>query len=219
MDKAKPFCISKREVWEAYKRVKANHGAAGVDGQSIAEFEEDLKNNLYKLWNRMTSGSYFPRLCDGWRYPRTMAVGSRLLGIPTVADRIAQTVVKDYLEPILDACFHPDSYGYRPQKSAKEALAMARARCWRYDWVLELDIRAFFDNLSHELAATGATPSHRLQVGTVVRRAVVEGARAVGRRELGGSGQRDASRRCCESAVEQSLFALCVRSVDAQALP
>src|SRR5262250_2824353 len=151
MDRAKPFCIPKRAVWEAYKRVRANHGAAGVDGQTIAEFEEDLKDNLYKLWNRMSSGSYMAPPVRRVEIPKGDGGGVRLLGIPSVADRVAQTLVKDYLEPILDACFHVDSYGYRPMKSAKEALAMARTRCWRYDWVLELDIRAFFDNLSHEL--------------------------------------------------------------------
>ena len=151
MDKAKPFCIPKRAVWEAYKRVRANHGAAGVDGQSIAQFEADLSNNLFKLWNRMSSGSYFPPPVRGVEIPKGNAGGVRLLGIPTVADRVAQTVVQEFLEPELDACFHPDSYGYRPGKSAKEALGMARQRCWRYDWVLELDIRAFFDNLYHAL--------------------------------------------------------------------
>jgi RNA-directed DNA polymerase len=151
MDRAKPFCIPKRAVWEAYKRVRANHGAAGVDGQTVAEFEEDLKGNLYQLWNRMSSGSYIAPPVRRVEIPKDNGSGIRLLGIPSVADRVAQTVVKDYLEPILDACFHVDSYGYRPMKSAKDALAMARARCWRYDWVLELDIRAFFDNLSHEL--------------------------------------------------------------------
>lgn len=151
MDEAKPFCIPKRAVWEAYKRVRANHGAAGVDGQSIAQFEADLSNNLFKLWNRMSSGSYFPPPVRGVEIPKDNGSGVRLLGIPTVADRVAQTVVKELLEPELDACFHPDSYGYRPGRSAKEALGMARQRCWRYDWVLELDIRAFFDNLDHAL--------------------------------------------------------------------
>ena len=151
MDEAKPFCIPKRAVWEAYKRVRANRGAAGVDGQSIADFEEDLSNNLYRIWNRMTSGSYFPPPVRRVEIPKDNGAGVRLLGVPTVADRVAQTVVKEYLEPQLDACFHPDSYGYRPGRSAKEAVGMARARCWRYDWVLELDIRAFFDNLDHAL--------------------------------------------------------------------
>lgn len=151
MDKAKPFCISKRAVWEAYKRVKVNRGAAGVDEQSIEDFEEDLSGNLYKIWNRMCSGSYFPPPVLRVEIPKDNGTGVRPLGIPTVSDRIAQTVCKNYLEPILEAIFDEDSYGYRPDRSAKEAIAMTRTRCWRYDWVLELDIRSFFDNLNHEL--------------------------------------------------------------------
>jgi group II intron reverse transcriptase/maturase len=150
VNRAKPFCISKREVWEAYKLVKANKGAAGVDGQSIAEFEEDLKDNLFKIWNRMSSGSYFPPPVRRVDIPKDNG-GIRPLGIPTVADRIAQTVVKRYLEPILEEQFHPDSYGYRPGKSAREAVGVARQRCWRYDWVLDLDIKGFFDNIDHDL--------------------------------------------------------------------
>jgi RNA-directed DNA polymerase len=150
VDKAKPFCIAKHEVWEAYKRVKANRGAAGVDEQSIAEFDEDLSNNLYRIWNRMSSGSYQPPPVrrvdidkgDGRKRP---------LGIPTVSDRIAQTVVKRYIEPILEPLFHGDSYGYRPGRSAHQALSVARQRCWRYNWVLDLDIKGFFDNIDHEL--------------------------------------------------------------------
>ena len=137
--KAKPFCISKREVWEAYKRVKANQGAAGVDGQSIEEFESEWKDNLYKLWNRMSSGSYFPPPVRRVEIPKGDG-RTRPLGIPTVMDRIAQTVVKGYLEPEVDKCFHRDSYGYRPGKSAIDAVGQARKRCWRYDWVLDLDI-------------------------------------------------------------------------------
>ena len=150
MNKAKPFCISKREVWEAYKRVKANKGAAGVDGQSIAEFEEDLKNNLFKIWNRMSSGSYFPPPVRRVEIPKDNS-GTRPLGIPTVADRIAMTVVKRYLDPILEKYFHPDSYGYRPDKSAIEAVGVARQRCWRHDWVLDLDIKGFFDSIDPNL--------------------------------------------------------------------
>lgn len=150
MDKAKPFSISKWEVWESYKRVKANKGAAGVDGQSIAAFEEDLKDNLFKVWNRMSSGSYFPPPVRRVDIPKDNG-GTRPLGIPTVADRIAQMVVKRYLEPILEVHFHPDSYGYRPGKSAIEAIGVARQRCWRYDWVLDLDIKGFFDNIDHDL--------------------------------------------------------------------
>ena len=150
MNKAKPFSISKWEVWEAYKRVKANKGAAGVDGQSIAEFEEDLKDNLFKIWNRMSSGSYFPLPVRRVDIPKDNG-GTRPLGIPAVVDRIAETVGKRYLEPILEEHFHPDSYGYRPKKSAIEAIGAARQRCWRYDWVLDLDIKGFFDSIDHGL--------------------------------------------------------------------
>jgi RNA-directed DNA polymerase len=150
VDKAKPFCISKREVWEAYKRVKSNGGAAGVDGQSIEEFEEDLKKNLYRIWNRMSSGSYFPPPVRRVDIPKGDG-RLRPLGIPTVSDRIAQMVVKRYLEPILEPIFHDDSYGYRPGRSAHHALSVTRKRCWRRDWVLDLDIKGFFDNIDHEL--------------------------------------------------------------------
>jgi group II intron reverse transcriptase/maturase len=150
LDKAKPWSIPKQQVWEAYKRVKANRGAAGVDDQSIEGFERDLKNNLYKLWNRMSSGSYFPPPVKRVQIAKRGG-GTRPLGIPTVADRIAQAVVKAYLEPELEKCFHPDSYGYRPGKSALQAVGVARERCWRYAWALDLDIRAFFDSIPHEL--------------------------------------------------------------------
>ena len=150
MDKAKPFCIAKRDVWEAYKRVKANRGAAGVDGESIAAFDSDLKNNLYRIWNRMSSGSYFPPPVRRVDIPKDGGK-TRPLGIPTVSDRIAQTVVQRYLEPILEPVFHVDSYGYRPGRSAHDALAAARQRCWRHDWVIDLDIRSFFDEIDREL--------------------------------------------------------------------
>jgi RNA-directed DNA polymerase len=150
MDEAKPFLIPKREVWEAFKRVKANQGAAGVDGQSIDDFEANLSGNLYKLWNRMSSGSYFPPPVRRVDIPKASG-GVRPLGIPTVADRIAQEVARRYLEPILEPVFHPDSFGYRPGKSAIDAVAKARERCWRYDWVLDLDIKGFFDSIDWEL--------------------------------------------------------------------
>jgi len=150
VDKAKPFDIPKREVWEAFKRVKANQGAAGVDGQSIAEFEANLSGNLYKLWNRMSSGSYFPPPVRRVDIPKADG-GTRPLGIPTVADRIAQEVARRYLEPILEPLFHVDSYGYRPGKSAIDAVRTARQRCWRYDWVLDVDIKGFFDSIDWEL--------------------------------------------------------------------
>ena len=150
MGEAKPFPIPKREVWEAFKRVKANQGAAGVDGQSIAEFEADLSNNLYKLWNRLSSGSYFPPPVKRVDIPKASG-GTRPLGIPTVADRVAQEVARRYLEPILEPVFHPDSYGYRPGKSAIDAVRTARERCWRYDWVLDLDVKGYFDSIDWEL--------------------------------------------------------------------
>ena len=153
MDKAKPFDIPKREVWEAFKRVKANQGAAGGDGQSIAEFEANLSGNLYKLWNRMSSGSYLPPPVRRVDIPKADG-GTRPLGIPTVADRIAQEVARRYLEPILEPLFHVDSYGYRPGKSAIDAVRTARQRCWRYDWVLDLDVRSYFDSIDWELMLT-----------------------------------------------------------------
>jgi len=150
LDKAKPFSISKQAVWEAFKRIKANQGAAGVDGQSIEEFEKDLSNNLYKLWNRMSSGSYLPPPVRRVDIPKPDG-RMRPLGIPTVADRVAQMVVKQDLEPILEPHFHPDSYGYRPGKSAMDAVGIARKRCWKYHWALDLDIKSFFDTIDHEL--------------------------------------------------------------------
>jgi RNA-directed DNA polymerase len=150
MSEAKPFSISKWEVWEAYQKVKAHQGAAGVDGQSMAEFETREKDNLYRIWNRMSSGSYFPPPVRTVTIPKANG-GERTLGIPTVSDRIAQMVVKSRLEPVVDPLFHPDSYGYRPGKSAVEAVGQTRQRCWKLDWVIDLDIKGFFDNIDHDL--------------------------------------------------------------------
>ena len=150
MTAAKPFTIPKGLVYEAFLAVKANAGSAGVDKETIADFERDLKGNLYRVWNRMSSGSYFPPPVRAVAIPKKTG-GERILGVPTVADRVAQTVVKAVLEPLLEPIFLPDSYGYRPEKSALDAIAVTRERCWRYDWVLEFDIRGLFDNISHEL--------------------------------------------------------------------
>jgi RNA-directed DNA polymerase len=150
MDKAKSYYISKHVVWEAYKRVKANRGAAGIDDVTIKEFEENLEDNLYKIWNRMSSGSYFPPAVKAVEIPKPDGK-KRKLGIPTVSDRIAQMVVKIYLEPNIEPQFHENSYGYRPNKSGLEAVGVARKRCWKYDWVIDIDIKGFFDNLDHEL--------------------------------------------------------------------
>ena len=146
----KPHDIPKALVWEAYLSVKANGGSAGIDQESLGQFEENLSNNLYKLWNRMCSGSYFPPPVKGVPIPKKSG-GVRMLGVPTVADRVAQTVVKQLLEPVIDPVFHPNSYGYRPGRSAHDAIAMVRRRSWEYDWVVEFDIKGLFDNIDHEL--------------------------------------------------------------------
>ena len=146
----KPFNIDKKLVYEAYQAVQSNGGAAGVDGQTIEQFEADLKSNLYKIWNRMSSGTYFPPPVRAVPIPKKSG-GQRILGVPTVADRVAQMVVKQIIEPTLDSVFLADSYGYRPSKSALDAVGVTRERCWRYDWVLEFDIKGLFDNIDHEL--------------------------------------------------------------------
>ncbi len=150
MTSTKPYVIAKRAVWEAYQQVKANRGAAGIDDETIVMLEQNLSRNLYKLWNRMSSGSYFPPPVKQVEIPKAKG-GTRKLGIPTVSDRIAQTVVKRIIEPMLDPIFHPDSYGYRPGRSAKQAIAVTRKRCWQYDWVVEFDIKAAFDQIDHGL--------------------------------------------------------------------
>lgn len=150
MSKTKPFSISKKSVMAAWERVKANKGSVGIDEESIQDFEKNLKDNLYKIWNRMSSGTYFPLPVKAVEIPKSDG-RIRLLGIPTVSDRVAQAVVKLHLEPTVDLKFHEDSYGYRPGKSALDAVGVARKRCWRQDWVIDLDIKGFFDNLDHEL--------------------------------------------------------------------
>jgi group II intron reverse transcriptase/maturase len=147
---SKPFNIDKRQVYEAYLQVRSNGGAAGVDGVTIEQFESDLKGNLYKIWNRMSSGAYFPPPVRAVSIPKKSG-GQRILGVPTVADRVAQTVVKQLIEPTLDAIFLADSFGYRPGKSALDAVGVTRERCWKYDWVLEFDIKGLFDNIDHAL--------------------------------------------------------------------
>ena len=146
----KPFQISKQIVWDAYRQVRSRKGAAGVDAQSIEDFERDLKKNLYRIWNRMSSGTYFPPPVLQVVIPKRDG-GDRKLGVPTISDRIAQTVVKSVLEPLVEPRFHPDSYGYRPGRSAHEAVRRARERCWSFNWVLDLDVQSFFDTLDHAL--------------------------------------------------------------------
>ena len=153
MEKTKPFSISKHVVYEAYKRVKANKGTYGIDEQSIGEFETNLNDNLYKIWNRMSSGTYFPKPVRAVAIPKKN-VGTRILGIPTVEDRIAQMTAKMYFEPCVEPMFYADSYGYRPNKSMKQALGVTRERCWRKDYVLEFDIKGLFDNIRHDYLMT-----------------------------------------------------------------
>lgn len=166
MKSTKSFVIAKREVWEAYQQVKANRGAAGIDEETIAMFDQNLSRNLYKLWNRMSSGSYFPPPVKQVEIPKAKG-GTRKLGIPTVSDRIAQTVVKRAIEPILDPIFHPDSYGYRPGRSAKQAIAVTRKRCWQFDWVVEFDIKSAFDQIDHSLLMK-AVSSHIREGGILL---------------------------------------------------
>ena len=147
---AKPFAISKQLVLEAYKRVKANKGSAGIDAESLEMFESKLKSNLYKIWNRMSSGSYFPPPVKLVAIPKKQG-GERLLGVPTVSDRVAQMVVKMVLEPELEQHFLADSYGYRPGTSALDAISVTRKRCWEHLWLVEFDIKGMFDNISHDL--------------------------------------------------------------------
>ena len=148
MDKTKPFDISKQAVWDAYLKVAANAGAAGIDGQSLEQFEQGRNNNLYKLWNRLSSGSYLPPPVKLVEIPKKGG-GVRPLGVPTVTDRIAQTVAAQALEKVVETVFDDDSYGYRPGRSAHDALAVCRERCWRYDWAVDLDVKSFLDASSH----------------------------------------------------------------------
>jgi RNA-directed DNA polymerase len=150
LNKAKPFDIPKELVWKAFKWVKANKGSAGIDQESITDFEQNLSGNLYKLWNRLSSGTYFPPAVKGVEIPKKQG-GIRMLGVPTVSDRIAQMAIKLVFERCVEPYFLADSYGYRPNKSALDAVGITRQRCWIYDWVVEFDIQGLFDNIRHDL--------------------------------------------------------------------
>src|SRR5665213_2787327 len=151
--KGKSHDIPKRLVWDAWLKVKENGGAAGADGMSISQFDTEVKDNLYKLWNRMSSGSYFPGPVRAVEIPKKG--GTRILGIPNVVDRVAQTVAVKTLEPNVEQVFHDDSYGYRPGRSPQQAVGVCRERCWKKDWVVDLDVRAFFDSVPWDLMLKG----------------------------------------------------------------
>jgi len=150
LETTKPFKISKQDVEREWELVRANNGTYGVDGETIEQFESARAGHLYKLWNRLSSGSYFPPAVKTVVIPKKTG-GERRLGIPTVADRVAQTVAKLHFEPRVEPYFHTDAYGYSPTKSAHQALEVTRRRCWRHHWVLEFDIKGLFDNIAHEL--------------------------------------------------------------------
>jgi RNA-directed DNA polymerase len=192
VDEAKPFKIPKREVWEAFKKIKANQGAAGVDGQSIAAFEANLSGNLYKLWNRLSSGSYFPPPVRRVDIPKAGG-GTRPLGIPTVADRVAQELVRRYLEPILEPVFHSDLYGYRPGESAIDAVRQARQRCWRYDWVLDIDVKGYFASIDWEPLLSAVRRHTNCPWVLLLHRALAEGSGADGGRQRRAAHGRNSS--------------------------
>ena len=147
-NETKTIPISKAMIWQAYKRVRANKGSGGVDAISMEQFDADLSKNLYKLWNRMASGSYFPPAVKEVEIPKKDGK-FRKLGVPTISDRIGQMMVKMYIEPRLENVFSPNSFGYRPSKSAHQALKQVRENCWKTDWIIDLDIKGFFDNIDH----------------------------------------------------------------------
>jgi RNA-directed DNA polymerase len=202
----KPFAIPKELVWQAWRQVKANGGAAGADGVTVEAFEKDLKDNLYKVWNRMSSGTYFPPPVRAVEIPKSSG-GTRMLGVPCVGDRVAQTVAALALEPRTEAVFHEDSYGYRPRKGALDAVAACRQRCWEKNWVIDLDIRKFFDSVPWDLVikAVQANVTHEQRWITLyVRRWLAAPVVMPG----GGTEARDKGtpQGSCASPVLANLF-------------
>jgi RNA-directed DNA polymerase len=209
VSETKPYCIEKKVVLEAYRKVKANKGVAGVDKESLADFAVHLKDNLYRIWNRMSSGSYFPPPVKRVEIPKKDGK-KRPLGIPTVGDRIAQMVVKMYLEPAVEPEFHPDSYGYRPGKSALDAVGTARKRCWRKDWVVDLDIKGFFDNIDHDLMLRAVKKTYRQQMDFAVHRKMAESAGGNAGWSDRGENQRNPARRGGKPTPGEYLSASCL---------
>ena len=205
----KPFDIPKQLVWDAYLKVQANKGAAGVDRQSLADFAQDERNNLYRIWNRMASGSYFPAPVRAVKIPKPGG-GIRILGVPTITDRIAQTVVAMVLEPEVEKIFSPDSYGYRPGRSALDAVGVARQRCWKRNWVLDMDIQGFFDNVPHEPILKAVAHHHPTGMDPVVCRALADRTNSTTRRKLGCSRSRHPARVGDLPIVVEPVHALCI---------
>ena len=211
----KPFAISKALVWEAFQRVKANGGSAGVDEESIERvLEERLGDNLYRLWNRMGSGSHFPPPVKAVLIPKKSG-GTRTLGVPTVADWVAQTVVKMVLEPALEPVFDRDSFGYRPGRSALDAVALVRRRSWDYDWVVEFDIRGLFDNIDHELLLRALRKHCRIPWVLLYLERWLKAPMVTTDGDAGGARARHPARGRRQSVAGQSLLALCARRVAA----
>ena len=215
----KPFEISKWAVKEAWEKVRANKGAPGVDGVSIEEFEADLKDNLYKVWNRMSSGTWFPPPVRAVEIPKPHGGGTRMLGVPTIADRVAQTVVAAELESRVEPIFHDDSYGYRPGRSALDAVGACRQRCWKTDWVIDLDIQKFFDSVLVGSHAQGGGGQHRSAVGGAVCAPVAARAGATARRHPAATGPGHPAGVAGVARAGKSVPALCVRRVDGAGVP
>ncbi|MCA1509307.1 reverse transcriptase domain-containing protein [Bradyrhizobium sp. NBAIM02] len=218
MTEAKSYQIPKHLVWEAWKQVKANRGSAGVDGVSIEEFEKDLKRNLYKIWNRMSSGTYFPPPVRLVEIPKANG-GKRPLGIPSIADRVAQTVAKMVMEPTMERIFHPDSYGYGPGRSALDAVGTARKRCWKFDWVIDLDIKSFFDSIPWHLIEKAVAHHTELSWIRLYGKAVAASSRGERRRNPCGENTRNPSGFGGFTAARKFGSALRIRSLDAADLP
>ncbi|WP_375167027.1 reverse transcriptase domain-containing protein [Bradyrhizobium brasilense] len=206
----KQYNIDKQTVMKAYRLVKANAGSAGVDKVSLEAFEKSLKGNLYKVWNRMSSGSYFPPAVRAVPIPKKNG-GQRILGVPTVADRVAQTVVKLQIEQALEEILLPDSYGYRPGKSALDAVGVTRQRCWKMDWVLEFDIKGLFDNISHKLLMKGYQEACARRMGSALHRTLANSDDARQRRSDHRSRPGHTPRRRDQSRPCQFVLASCVR--------
>ena len=217
--KVKSFEIRKRLIYQAWEKVRANRGAPGVDAVSIAEVASKERDNLYKLWNPMSSGSYFPGPVRAVKIPKDHGAGVRTLGVPNTADRVAQTAAAMLLEEKLEPIFHSDSYGYRPGRSAHDALAVCRQRCPGKDWVLGLDIRAFFDSVPQDLLLRSGSSPHRRALGSVMHRAVAESPDADARRDRYGAREGDPPGIADLTPVGQPVPALRVRSVDGPGVP